>query len=423
MDMDRYLDRITGPEFRFSLTDRILNAALFLSLVVGSFTISLDYFENAELRTKLISAGLYLVVFILYFLSRRTPGITGVKIVFLVFQFIGIIYIWYFFDGVSGISNVYIISFVFIITLITKGITRTVLLSLFFLIAFITFLIEMSHPDIVINYVNSKNENFDSFLTTIGIATGIIFMTLILVHSYTKKQKQVENLSRSKDMFLSIIAHDLKNPIATMTSLGEYLMNSDEQKNPESRKRIEKALYTTSKNTYTFLENILLWAKSETGMMAPELENLNICDAMNGTISFLREQANIKNISIVNEIDQHASVRADQNMFNLVTRNILSNAIKFTYMNGRILINAEQDPDTQMTTLQIKDNGIGIANHLIPTLFDLDCTYQRQGTNDEKGTGLGLKLCKEFIDKQNGKIWVESYPETGSSFFLSLPTV
>ncbi|MFC2089501.1 sensor histidine kinase [Bacteroidota bacterium] len=421
MRIDRYLDTIIGSESRFPLSDRILNAALFLSMLVGIITVSMDYFGNLMLQTKLISTSLYLVVVVLYFIARKHPGNSSVKIAFLVFQFTGIIYIWYFFDGVSGISNVYIISFLFIISLITKGRVRIILLTSFFLIALTIFLIEMAHPDIIVNYKTSRSENIDTFLSTLGIAAGIVFMTLIVIHSYTQKQKQVEELNRSKDSFLSIIAHDLKNPIANLASLSEYLMRTDETNDPAAKKKLEEAIYTTSKNTFSLLENILLWARSETGLIEAEIQDINIHSVIKETLSLLKEQAANKSITISNDVEQDMKVKADLNMANLMCRNIVSNAIKFTNNGGVILISAKRDSRTKMVTFSIKDNGIGIKKELISHLFDLDNTYQRMGTNNESGTGLGLKLCKEFADKQNGNIWVESEPGKGSTFCISLP--
>src|SRR6056297_225946 len=221
-----------------------------------------------------------------------------------------------------------------------------------------------------------------------------------------EKRKQLEELNATKDKFFSIIAHDLKNPFNTVIGLSELLLyrydNYDEEKIKEFIGQINKF----SSNAYNLLDNLLQWARSQTGRIKVSPSDIDIEKLTQENISLLEDKAQQKNISLDSQVEPETFVYADSNMINTVIRNLISNAIKFTPDGGKIIIKAEESGEK--IKFSVVDNGVGIAKEDIPKLFNLTTNYTSEGTNAEVGTGLGLILCKEFIEKNNGNIWVES---------------
>lgn len=235
-------------------------------------------------------------------------------------------------------------------------------------------------------------------------------------------QKQVEELKElnaTKDKFFSIIAHDLKNPFNALIGFSEMLLTYHEIKDAEQREIIE-LIHGTSKQTFTLLENLLIWARSQSGRLTYQPENISLNDLVIQNYNLLKNAAMQKNIHI-NIHQTHAKIYADTNMVNTVIRNLISNAIKFTPNNGNIeVIN---NLTGQFVYVSVKDSGVGISPEDINKLFRIDVNYSKPGTNEEQGTGLGLLLCKDFIEKNGGKIFVESEENKGSTFTFTLPLV
>ena len=230
---------------------------------------------------------------------------------------------------------------------------------------------------------------------------------------------KLQELNATKDKFFSIIAHDLKNPFTVLKN-GSYLLNKHLENNDLIKSK-EKAMMISNatKNTYELLDNLLLWAKSQTGRTALDLKNINLTNSLSKNIKELENQANQKNISIINEVTDELILEADENLLSAVFRNLITNAIKFTHSGGKVTI------QTKLTDNHIEiaviDTGIGIPKEHHDKLFRLDVNYSRVGTANEASTSLGLILCKEFVEKHNGKIWFKSEIEKGSTFKVKLP--
>jgi signal transduction histidine kinase len=236
----------------------------------------------------------------------------------------------------------------------------------------------------------------------------------------TEKNKDLEKLNAAKDKFFSIIAHDLKNPFSVLLSVTESLSEafgnlSDEDKNM-SITRINKSVTLL----YNLLENLLQWSMSQTGRLkfSPVKNNLYLLFLHN--ISLLKMNAEKRNISIVNNLKEDIPVFVDTDMINTVIRNLVSNAIKFNVDGGTIEINAKQKNNS--IEIEISDTGIGLTDEDINKLFRIDVKNTSIGSgNKEKGTGIGLIICKEFVEKNNGKISVSSKKGEGSKFSFSVP--
>ena len=244
-------------------------------------------------------------------------------------------------------------------------------------------------------------------------------------------QKQAEKLQETndelsalnitKDRFFSILAHDLRNPFNTVGGFTELLLRNLDRYTPDKIRHFIEVINKTSHNTYLLLNNLLDWSRSQSGQMQFNPVNINLHIIVEETLVLLTSQATQKNIEISHEVEPDIFVFADENMLKTVLRNLISNAIKFTKSRGAVTIEASQKDGT--VVIEVIDTGIGIPPEKIDDLFRIDVNFHNQGTNNEQGTGLGLILCKEFIEKNGGKIWIKSAINKGSTFGFSLKSV
>jgi PAS domain S-box-containing protein len=234
-------------------------------------------------------------------------------------------------------------------------------------------------------------------------------------------ESKLKASNATKDLFFSIIAHDLKNPFSNILGFCDLLQMNYDRYPDEKRKGFIRNIERSARNTFKLLENLLTWSKSQRGMISikPEQENLFLLwsEAFEG----IREMASKKNIEISEFFDEELLVSADRNMLLTIFRNLLTNAIKFTPKGAWIKVSAGVSPNApECVQCCVEDSGVGISPENMKKLFGLGGKVSTQGTEHETGTGLGLILCKDFIEKHGGHIWVESEPEKGSRFFFTL---
>jgi signal transduction histidine kinase len=234
-----------------------------------------------------------------------------------------------------------------------------------------------------------------------------------------RSESQLKELNATKDKFFNIVAHDLKNPFTSLLGSSELLFQNIHQMDHEKIKTLALILNDSAKGGYAILQNLLDWSRSQTGLLKFNPERINLNDLINENISNLQLLAVNKEINLYSEAEENIYIFADKNMINTVLRNLLSNAVKFTRKSGKVVVRAIIDSDEII--ISVKDTGIGISEENIEKLFRIDTKYSMPGTNNEQGTGLGLKLSKEFVEKQGGKIWVESIENQGSEFKFSIP--
>jgi len=234
-----------------------------------------------------------------------------------------------------------------------------------------------------------------------------------------KSEQELRLLNASKNKFFSIIAHDLKNPLHTILGYS-YLMHKDYDRfKSDERRKFASDIYHSTNNIFRLLQNLLEWSRSQTG-------NLNFSPAvvdyqriLDNSLSVLRSLADQKNIIIKTGNDPELKLFADPLMIETVMRNLINNAIKFTPEGGQIEVSAKE-VDGQIL-ISVSDTGIGISEEETQNLFRIDSKIKRKGTNNEDGSGLGLILCHEFVNKHNGQIWVESTLGKGSEFIFNIP--
>ena len=234
-----------------------------------------------------------------------------------------------------------------------------------------------------------------------------------------KQKKELVELNATKDKFFSIIAHDLRSPISTLITLSEVLKTDLELLTQEQTHEILSSLHDLSRNYLKLLDNLLQWSRIQTGRMEPAPENFDIVRQIHDTTAFYKASAFEKKIELTNTTSGALPVFADKNMVRTILRNLISNALKYTPSNGKVEVGLKSD--NGWAEISIKDSGIGMTPTARENLFRIDQAFSTPGTANEKGTGLGLILCKEFIEKNKGRIVVESEPGNGSLFSFTLP--
>lgn len=281
-------------------------------------------------------------------------------------------------------------------------------------------------------------EDQKKFRNILYIVIALIFVIVMLVfYLYTQKRRtnktleavnekvklqnqELHELNATKDKFFSIISHDLKGPLNSLTSFSGLLINHIESLSKEEIQMMAKDLDKSVKNLFALLENLLEWSRSQTGNIDFKPEVFQLTNLLENNRELLQMQAQTKQIALVNETKTACQVKADKNSISTVIRNLLSNAIKFTPQGGTVSIEAKQMANE--IRVSIKDTGVGMSAAILNKLFRIDTKHSTKGTADEKGTGLGLILCKDFIEKNGGRIWVESEIDNGSTFYFTLPS-
>lgn len=241
------------------------------------------------------------------------------------------------------------------------------------------------------------------------------------IESRMVAELELRELNLSKDKFISIIAHDLKSPFTAILGFGEMLQTLDHETKPDKTKFFADQLMIAATKAFQLLEDLLTWSRAESGSIVFSPENTNLCSLTSDVIEGLSPVAAKKNISIANCFAPECQICIDSNMIETILRNLIANAIKFTDKGGTVSVHM-QDYQTDVV-MSIVDNGIGMTGEQIEHLFQIDNATSTQGTSNESGTGLGLLVCKEFVDRHSGAIWAESEPGEGSSFSFLLPRV
>lgn len=229
----------------------------------------------------------------------------------------------------------------------------------------------------------------------------------------------LRELNATKDKFFTIIAHDLRNPFNSIIGFSDIMERQVKQGNFDEVERYSGIIRHSSLRVMDLLSNLMDWARTQTGAIAFSPEMLDMSELIRKTVGVLNDYALQKSITITYNLPQRFQMEADRPMLSTIFRNLVSNAIKFSFPKGQILISAVRKNSEYV--FSVSDNGIGIRSDALDKLFRIDQSYSTIGTQNEKGSGLGLLLCKEFVDKHGGHIWVESELWKGSTFYFTIP--
>ena len=243
---------------------------------------------------------------------------------------------------------------------------------------------------------------------------------------YTQRQelqqqrKELLEANTTKDKFFSIIAHDLRGPLGGFMGLTELMADESEQLNQDEQREMMLDLKHSARNIYHLLENLLEWSQMQRGQTSFNPQNLNLANVVTDCLTTVFGSSRKKGIEIITKLTGDTELFADKYMIQTTIRNLLANAIKFTQKGGNVLISSLSETDNRIV-VSIKDSGIGMSTEMVNNLFRIDVNTKRPGTEGEPSTGLGLLLCKEFVERNGGKIWVESIPQEGSTFCFTIP--
>ncbi|WP_163717182.1 tetratricopeptide repeat-containing sensor histidine kinase [Mangrovibacterium lignilyticum] len=294
--------------------------------------------------------------------------------------------------------------------------------------------IELLQKDNQIKDLKIKKQTSNTLILSLGIAS--LFVVFLVMLSYIKSRKKANDLlteknrkiglqhkellkvNETKDKFMSIIGHDLRNPIGAFKDVIGQLADFPEMFTEELRRQIINELRDEAESTYFLLDNLLSWAKSQKDTINYKPEKLDIPTLVKNNIQLNFRASESKKIRVVTEFEGDLVAYADHNMVNLILRNLISNAIKFTESGGLVQVLAKLEGD--FLAISVKDSGIGISQSDLPKLFDSTAHITTYGTNHETGSGLGLLLCKEFVEANGGVIKVESKKGKGSTFTFTL---
>ncbi len=255
-------------------------------------------------------------------------------------------------------------------------------------------------------------------LSVLSLIIGIIAVFYISkdIRYRRKNENSLKNLDRNKNKFFSIISHDLKGPAGGILKLSEFLLNDNLA---NDHKEIAKRLNIAAKNHYNLLDNLLTWSRSQMGKLDVNPAILDINKMVSSTVTSVMNLANEKAIEITSLVSPDLLAWGDYNMVQTVTRNLLQNAIKFTPHNGKITVSARDIG--KYIEISVADTGVGISKEYLNRLFKIESTFTLKGTDDEEGTGMGLLLCKEFVEKNDGSIRAESEVGEGTTFIFTIP--
>ncbi|MBR4267753.1 MAG: PAS domain S-box protein [Bacteroidales bacterium] len=235
----------------------------------------------------------------------------------------------------------------------------------------------------------------------------------------TNKNSELQKVIDTRNKFISIIAHDLRNPFNAINGLSEMLIKRMQKAEDAKNLEMAKIINQSGKSAYELLNNLLIWARSQQNTIQFSPERLQVNPVVSETISEIKVQADNKHIMLINNCDMADTIWADKQMFQTVVRNIASNAIKFTNENGLVVISSEMSKDS--TIIVIEDNGIGMSPETLEKLMVVSKNKSTEGTAGEKGSGMGLLISKEFIDKHHGTVKVESELGMGTKFVITFP--
>ncbi len=415
-------EKLTGSGHEFSMEARIFNATCLVSLMTTAANIPMNYLVGVP-SLALLMAGLFLLLSFIYYYSRFKRKLNISFFLFCLLSDVFFTFNYYQNSGIDGPSLLIFLLSLFLTITIAPKIQFGFWVPLNIILVGALLFLQYNHPwSVPYTYPDTGDRYIDFAYSYLVITLLILVITVYIRNSYNRqrlvlieKAAELESTNETKNKLLSIAAHDLQAPLASIQNyleiLTEYQFSADEKRD------MEQDLLEQTKNTGQMLSNLLLWTTSQMGGVSANLAELHLQDTLEATIEMQSAIANEKNIVLKNMIDDNAWVIADANMLQLVVRNLLNNSIKFTMSGGEITITSELR-ETCWRIL-VGDSGIGISDERKPTIFSVknQSTY---GTKNEKGTGLGLLLCKEFTELQGGEIGFESTPGIGTTFYVSL---
>ncbi|QHS58632.1 sensor histidine kinase [Chitinophaga agri] len=423
-------EHLVGDPASFSLENRAFNSISVVTMTLLTVLLPFNMWLGLGVVSAIVATLLVLQIFFFY-LSRYKQIYNASMLAYVIVSYITLTATFYLNSGSHGPALLlFFLTFNLLIAFSPRS-RHWIWALLHLLLPGILLTKEYIDPSwIRDSYGNVENRFVDILSSYLITLTCIYLITNYLRKNYEREKQNaeekankidiqninLEQLNQKKDKLFSIIAHDLQSPlnsiITTLHLIAEYDLEEEE------KKMLGDELLTLTKNTSSLLTNLLTWSKLQMDGKGVRLSNENVHDAVERVLTIQRLLADKKSVSIVSRVDPDVYITADHNMLELIIRNLINNSIKFTPSGGHIEISLHIQENN--CHLMIADNGIGIDPIHHDEIFSLK-TQSTFGTNNEKGIGLGLVLCKELLTLQNGELWFESTPGEGTTFFASFP--
>jgi two-component system sensor histidine kinase/response regulator len=424
--------RIIGDPKLFSLQERIFITVCIISFIALCLEVPINFFLGLFVPAYLCLFGVFFTMF-LYYISRfKRRCAFAIKLFCIVCNFVFAIN-YFFNSGIYG-PNLLLFSLVFllIVSVIPKAHFKLWIAANFLTVIGILVL-EYLYPHWAPNAYKSELSKVLDFAITYAVVIVLTYFSISYIRKNYDVEKEavleknmaieaqkieLERLSAEKDKLFSIVTHDLKNPLASIQGYLELL--TEVEISDAEKLEIKKQLLQITRDTSTMLTNVLSWTTTQLVGSQANLEKINVSDTLRNSLSIEMNISVKKGLKLEIKSSKELDIIADPNMLQLVLRNLVNNAIKFTPTGGLVEVEAVRNGNECL--IMVKDNGLGITLAQQEKLFRLNAmsTY---GTNEEKGIGLGLLLCKEYTEKQNGKIWFEDRVQGGSTFCLGFKLI
>lgn len=321
--------------------------------------------------------------------------------------------------GLDTSFSLYYLALIGFIFLTPWRLFYKILFSIFIVLTFTIFAMQIAYNGH--SFLLDPNKTF--FLNIINILmSGIVISFIVYTYANNAKMAETELLSMhtTKERLYSIIAHDLRGPIGSVAGLAKFLVDRLKEKNIDGKPlKFAKTIAKTAKDSNILLENLLAWTQNQQGEITPEIKVINVSNLVDNCVELHNAQIEQKQLVVNNECSSDIECMADEKMTFTVIRNLISNAIKFSNEGGELKISSIRDNGSYIFSIQ--DFGLGMPREVINDLFYPTTNKIRTGTHNEKGTGLGLILCKDLIEKNKGRIWIESTLNVGTKAMFSLP--
>ena len=415
--------KLIGTEDEFSLEQRIFHGFCLITALVLLICFPSNFLIGLDVLGYLLVVVLCFLL-TLYYFSRFKRKSKLLLPIYVCFTYTTLIIGYSLNCGIDGPTIlVFAITFLILAAIIKeKNLVFWMLFHL--LVAFILLYLEYNYPDLI--FVNYKMKSFRFFDTALTLS--VLLLTIFITIKYlkinynqqlllaSKKNEELLQANATKNKLFSIISHDLRSPFNALIGLSQILKESSAELTDSEKEEFVDGIYETSKKTYSLLQNLLEWSLSQTNEIQFLPESINLKTFVNDALSMSFQVAKSKEINIQIVIPDDQFITADRNMLETVLRNVISNATKFTGVKGQIFITSAMD--SSGVTIKIEDNGIGMSSTTLSTLFMQNNTTASHEIIADKGLGLGLLLCKDFMDRHNGKIWVESSLGVGTIFYI-----
>lgn len=436
--LNRQWIRLTGDPATYSMENRAFNLVSFISLLAMAYMFVFDVFID-QWQMCIVIACLSVVQVFLYYQSLVRRNYRKQILIYGLLAYLGLAVNYHFNSGIDGPTMfVFFLIFQLVLTIAPSryAIPWT---ALNIGLAIGLYIADYCMPGWFAYSYPSRGARFIDFGSTYAVCIVFIYFITSYLKRYYKAEKRIaedrlvaiqqqnaimlkqtaelERLDAEKNKMFSIISHDLRAPIDSIKGYLEILSRS--LVSAEEKESIEIELLTQVRYTSELLQNMLQWSKTQMQGLQQNLVPLNLKDIIDEMGSSRLSGASAKGVKLTYSIDKELEVIADADMLKVVMRNLLGNAVKFTPAGGEVIIKATKEGNSVIVS--VKDNGIGISTTKQAQLFTLH-SATTFGTDNEKGVGLGLLLCKDFMERQGGSLWFQSTEGQGSTFFISIPS-